>query len=184
MSILQFSLFFAAILVAYVLLHLRLMRFERYAQELAGLRAALERMPRGGGGGESVDRSVDFGGVEAGLQQLHDDLVALREATQQLDKNLRAAVREPVAAPRWIAEAGAGEATAGERIQAAIEARLLALGYRDLRILDDLGDTRLDGSYEVRVEAVRGHMPAKGMVVVRNGGVVDAALQTVAQSFP
>ena len=53
MTPLQFSLFFAAILVAYFLVHLRLIRFEAHLKEISGLRG---------------------GGVEQGEGEREDDL--------------------------------------------------------------------------------------------------------------
>ena len=41
MTTLQFSLFFAAILVAYLLVHLRLVRFEGHLKEIVALQAAM-----------------------------------------------------------------------------------------------------------------------------------------------
>ena len=77
-----------------------------------------------------------------------------------------------------------GEVGAGDRIRSAIEARLLSLGYGGLRILTDLSEADLDDELEVMVECEREHMPSKGTVVTRNGGIVDVRLSSASQSFP
>ncbi|MBK8976745.1 MAG: hypothetical protein IPM29_12570 [Planctomycetes bacterium] len=195
MTTLQFSLFFAAMLVAYVLLHLRLTRLEAQRRDAQRERlAAVGRLEqRLQSIHEVVERSSSAGlekllGQVAG--ELHEDLAELRQGARAVEQALAAQAASARSAPP--AESGpavrmprsAEPSTAGERVQAAIEARLLALGYGDLRILGDLSEVRLDESYEVRVECTRQHMPCKGTVTIRNGGVADVALQTAAQSFP
>ena len=44
MTPLQFTLFFVALLVGYVLVHLRLVRFEEHLQKLAGIRGLDDRL--------------------------------------------------------------------------------------------------------------------------------------------
>jgi len=70
------------------------------------------------------------------------------------------------------------------RISAIVESRLLQLGYTRLKLLTDLSEASPDKDVEVQVECERGHMPAKGRVLVRNGAVYDVAMQTVATTFP
>ena len=71
-----------------------------------------------------------------------------------------------------------------DRIRALVEARLLQLGYGNLRMLTELHEMLLDGDVEVQVECERRHMPYKGRVLVRNGAVRDVAMQSAATSFP
>ena len=66
----------------------------------------------------------------------------------------------------------------------ALKARLLQLGYRNLRLLGDLSGAEFSDEVEVQVEAERNGMPVKGRVIARNGSVSDVHIQTVAQSFP
>jgi hypothetical protein len=184
MSTLQFSLFFASLLVGYLLIHLRLVRFESYLKEMAGLKTLNDRLK---GVAESVER-VRIDRIEGQLGQLHDDLVGLLDQLGRLERTLhqdlaQAVLPAPAAVPAAEPQA-AGAASAGERIRAEVAARLLQLGYRELRILSDLSAVRLEDRVEVKVEATRQHMPVKGSVTVRNGGVVDVGLQTAAQSFP
>ena len=87
MSDLQFALFFAALLVGYVLVHLRMVRFEAYLQNLVGIRTLDERL-------RSLDEcvkqlaersgSANLERVSAQLERLHDDLEDLREATGEV----------------------------------------------------------------------------------------------------
>ena len=65
-----------------------------------------------------------------------------------------------------------------------VEARLLSLGYSDLRILTDLSDSSLDTETTVHVECTKQNMVAKGKVITRNGSIVDVDLTSVAQVFP
>lgn len=188
MSELQFSLFLAALVVGYLLVHLRLVRFERYLRELERLRELDARL-------EKVVAAVErqkFEGVEPtlarvreDLSRIHADIAGLRSGFEATIEGLAAverAVREE--AGRAAVAAGGAEHSAGARIRAAVEARLFDLGYRDLCVLTDLSAAQGDERTEVRVEATRKSMPVKGTVAVRNGAVVDVSLQSVAKSFP
>ena len=171
----QFALFFSAILIAYVLMHIRLTRFEKYLQEIAGLKLLNERLK----GVSDVLERVRLDHVEDLLGQLHDDLVAIREGQERLDRGLGRVQQQ--AAPMPAPER---ESSAADRIRAAIESRLLSLGYSDLRVLTDLTDATLDAEIAVRVECSRQNMVAKGKVVTRNGAIVDVDLSSVAPVFP
>ena len=182
MDPLQFSLFFAALLIGYLLLHVRVARFEQHLEKLVLLRSVDDRLRQLDDRmqllGQSVDR-IRVERVEAQLERLHDDLQELREVTGNLPPAVIQAAA-PVAPPVGDAPAEAPAA----RIVAAIENRLMQLGYRDVQILSDL--QRLDPAVdaELQVECWRGGMPSKGRVLVRNGAVRDVAVQTVTQMFP
>jgi hypothetical protein len=181
MDVLQFSLFFAALLVAYVLVHLRLARFEEHMQKLAGIRALDDRLRVLV---ETVEK-MRFDRVETHLERLHEDLQDLREATTEVQD---AVVRIPrptvVAVDPETAAAMPRQESDGARILALVETRLLQLGYGNIQVLTDLANARADGDVEVSVECDRGGMPTKGRVQLRNGAVRDVALQSVAQMFP
>src|SRR5690349_475803 len=87
MDALQFTLFFVALLVGYVLVHLRLVRFEEHLQKLAGIRGLDDRLraldDRLAQLGESFEK-VRLERVEGQLQRLHEDLEMLREATAEM----------------------------------------------------------------------------------------------------
>ncbi len=172
MTNLQFALFFAAILIAYVLMHIRLSRFEKYLQEIAGLKLLNERLK----GVSDVLERVRLDHVEDLLGQLHDDLVSIREGQDRLDRGLGRAQQSAPAAEL--------PSSAADRIRDAVESRLLSLGYSDLRLLTDLSDATLDAETVVRVECARQNMVSKGKVVTRNGAIVDVELQPVAPVFP
>ena len=61
MSALQFTLFFVALLVGYVLVHLRLVRFEEHLRKLAGIRGLDERLAQ-------ADRVLVMGAEGRGLR--------------------------------------------------------------------------------------------------------------------
>lgn len=181
----QFSLFFAALLIGYALVHVRVARFEEHLRGLAGLRAIDQRLAAlaaslPAADGKQIER------LEALLQRLHEDLEDLREATLRTGEQIgEAIVRIPQPVVTAAAEpVVASPASAGERIRAVVESRLLQLGYSGLRILSDLHQAGLDGDVEVQVECERRHMPQKGRVLLRNGAVRDVSLQTVATTFP
>lgn len=183
----QFSLFFAALLVGYVLVHLRVARFEQHLRALGTLRSIDDRLQELAaalpeGGDERLQR------IEALLGQLHEDLEDLRETTAGVGEAV-VHIPQPVsvqAAAGAAAEAGAAlvPASTAERIRAVVETRLLQLGYSQLTLLTDLGSASWDQDTEVQVECERGHMPVKGRVLVRNGSVRDVAMQSVARTFP
>ena len=172
MDLLQFSLFFAALLVGYVLIHLRMVRFELYLKEMAGIRTLNQRLESLA---EALSR-VRLDRVEQLLQQLHEDVRAVQRATSAVEESL---VRQPAPLPAVLAPAsGAG------RVQAVVETRLFQLGYSGLRLLTDLTALPAEGDVEIMVECERGGMPCKGRVTVRNGAVRDVQIQTAAQTFP
>lgn len=182
MDPLQFSLFFAALLIGYLLLHVRVARFEQHLEKLVLLRSVDDRLRQLDDRvqllGQSVDR-IRVERVEAQLERLHEDLQDLREVAANLPP---AVIQAPAPVAPSLGDAPA-EAPAA-RIVAAVENRLMQLGYRDVQILSDV--QRLDPAVdaELQVECWRGGMPSKGRVLVRNGSVRDVAVQTVTQMFP
>ena len=192
MSDLQFTLFFAALLLGYVLVHLRMIRFEEHLQKLSGLRNIEDRI-------RSLDvhveqmaelsGNVSLERVTKQLERLHEDLEDLREATSEVRS---AMVHIPM--PDVVSVGGdtgslsdvaaVRAESAGTRIVALIETALLQLGYRKLKLLGDLSDVQFGDEVEVQVEVERNGMPFKGRVVMRNGSVHDVNVQSVAQSFP
>lgn len=173
MNALQFSLFFAALLVAYLLVHVRLVRFETYLREVSALKVVNERLK---GVSDSMTR-VNLEPVEDRLDMIHAELRGLAEMAAKLE-HTASRVRE-VSTP----EVTASE-PAGERIRGVVETRLLALGYRNLRLLTDISAATMSDEIEIVVEAERNQMPCKGRVLTVNGEVRDVYLQSVAQSFP
>lgn len=192
MSGLQFTLFFAALLVGYVLVHLRMIRFEEHLQKLSSLRniedricsldAHVEQMAQ-------VSGNVNLERVTKQLERLHEDLEDLREATSEV-RSAIVHIPMPEVIPAGgesgtLSEMAAVRAeSAGTRIVGLIETALLQLGYRKLRLLGDLSDVQFGDEIEVQVEVERNGMPFKGRVVMRNGSVHDVNVQSVAQSFP
>ncbi|MFY9344425.1 MAG: hypothetical protein WAT39_18170 [Planctomycetota bacterium] len=186
MDALQFTLFFVALVLGYVLVHLRMVRCERHLQQLAGirnledqLRALDERLAKLAAAFDQqrLER------IEHGVDRLHDDLEDLREATA----DVRAAV---VQIPPPIAITGAGTPAEpvvvppARRLLDLVEGRLLQLGYHEITVLSDLRAADVTSEIEVLVECWQGAMPAKGRVLVKNGSVRDVAVQTVATMFP
>lgn len=184
----QFALFFVALLVGYVLVHLRLVRFEEHLQKLAGIRGLDDRLRQLDDRlrllAESFDK-VRVDRLEGQLERLHDDLEDLREATVEVQQ---AVVQIPTpSVPPVVVASSAAEvpvASPASRIVELVESRLLQIGYHDIQLLSDLGSADLARDIEVQVECWKGGMPVKGRVLVRNGAVRDVALQTVATMFP
>ncbi|MFK7741191.1 MAG: hypothetical protein AB8H80_12805 [Planctomycetota bacterium] len=206
----QFSLFFVALLIGYVLVHLRLVRFEEHLQKLAGIRSLDERLSSLDDRLQKLAGKVGTAGIDrisAQLERLHEDLEDLREATGEVR---HAVVQIPAMPPAVGAVGGA----AGElfddrngdrhadvprssaasqahryeppatRIVALIETRLLQLGYRNLQLLGDMQGVEMTDEIEVGVEADKNGMPCKGRVMVRNGSIYDVHMQSVVQAFP
>ena len=177
MTTTQFALFFAAILIAYVLVHMRLARFETYLREITGLKMLNERLK----GVSDVLERVRLDHVEDLLGQLHDDLLALREGQSRLEKGMGRARPSAAEADGPVLEP---VQSAGARIRALVESRLLSMGYSDLRLLTDLSGVSLESETVVRVECSKANMVSKGRVVTRNGAIVDVDLTPAAQVFP
>jgi hypothetical protein len=190
MDPLQFALFFAALLVGYALVHLRMIRFEGHLQKLTGIKDLDDRL-------RSIDdrvkqmaestAKVSLERVSAQLERLHEDLEDLREATTEVRQavvkipGMTAAAREKGGAG---APGNAGNESPATRIVALIETRLLQLGFRHIRLIGNLVGAQMADEIEVQVEAERNGMPYKGRVVMRNGSVHDVNVQSVAQAFP
>jgi hypothetical protein len=190
MDALQFTLFFIALLVGYVLLHLRLVRFEEHMQKLSGIRSIDDRLKGLDDRLRLVADAMEklrLDRVEARLDRLHEDLEDVREATIEVQ---RAVVQIPVqpGSPAQSEPAPSlmpvSREAATARLVAIVESRLLQLGYSRLNLLTDLSAARLDADLEVQVECERAGMPVKGRVLLRNGSVRDVSLQSVAQMFP
>ncbi len=184
MSVLQFSLFFIALLVGYVLVHLRLMKFEEHLQRLRGIESLDNRL-------EALAEALSklkFERVEQQLDRLHEDLEDLREATGTVRE---AIVQIPTPEPRVVAPVedvepalqSSPQSTAA-RVLALVETRLLQLGYRNIEVLSDLANATENGDADVLVECEDGGMAMKGRVQVRNFGIRDVAVQSVAPMFP
>jgi hypothetical protein len=187
----QFGVFFAALLLGYVLVHLRLVRCEEHLHKLAGIRALDDRLrlldERLAGIGETSGR-IRLDRVEALLERLHEDLEDLTEATA----SVRSAVVQipaptfelppPVAAAAPVPVVAAEPWSVG--VCAAVDTRLQQLGYSRVQILTELPGQDPGQDLELRVEAERQGMPSKGRVLMRNGRVLEVALQSVAAMFP
>ena len=174
MSTLQFGLFFAALLIGYVLVHIRLMRFEKYLREVSALKVVNERLQ----GVSDVLSRVDLNAVEERLEMLIGQLSELGQVGGRLEQLLE---RERDRAPSVPA---AIEAADGDRIRALVETRLLSLGYRHLRILTDLDSATMAEEIEVTVECEKNQTAYKGKVVTARGEIRDVNLQSVTQAFP
>ncbi len=177
MTTLQFSLFFSGLLVAYMLVHLRLSRFEGYLKEITGLKALNERLERVA---QSIER-VRLDRTEQALGVLHEDLLSLAEGQGRVERAVR---RVETAPGPTTAVAAVGDVAPAQRIRDAVSHRLLSMGYGNLRLLNDLGSASLDERTEVTVECERNHIGYKGKVVTRNGAVVDVQVQSVTPIFP
>lgn len=182
----QFSLFFAALLVGYVLIHLRIVRFEEHLRGLAVLRSIDERIA-------ALPQQLPTGDkerlhrIESQLQSLRDAIEDLRETGERIGASLGEAIVQIPQPPAQVvvdAAAAASSPSPAERTRALVEGRLLQLGFGNLRLLSDLSSLPLEGDVEVQVEAERRHMPYKGRVLLRNGSVRDVAMQSAATSFP
>lgn len=176
MDPLQFSLFFVALVVGYVLVHLRLLKFQEYLKEIAGIKILNERLK---GVVDGMER-VRLDRVEEQLQQLHEDLEGVSKGLARVERASRAGGGgggSTVIAP-------GAEPSAADRIRAAVEGRLLAMGFTNLRLLTDLSKANLDEEVEVLLECEKQGMRQKGRVRSRNGAVIGVDIQSVAIGFP
>jgi hypothetical protein len=183
-DVLQFGLFFVALVVGYVLVHLRLVRFEEHLQNLAGIRGLDDRLrqldDRLRQLAEAFER-VRLERVEDKLDRLHETLEDLREVAANAPP---AVVQIPAPLPPSEPAPAAAPGPSVASVVAMVENRLLQLGYHDVVVLSDLSHVDLVRELDLQVECWRGGMPVKGRVQLRNGSVRDVALQSVAQMFP
>ena len=176
MSNLQFALFFVALIIGYVLVHLRLAKFETYLREVSVLQKLNERLQ---GVAEAMDR-IKVDRLEEGLETLHCDAKELLDAAARIERNTVAAEQVIEAGP----VSGISGATAAERVLASVEERLFQLGFQKPRILTDLHNVALEDEVEVQVECERQMMPYKGKVKAKNGSILDVDVHSVVSMFP
>jgi hypothetical protein len=174
MTTLQFAVFFAALLIGYVLVHVRLVRFETYLREVSALKVVNERLK----GLSDVLTRVDLEPVEDRLDVIASELRNLAAIAQRFEQ-LGTRERDVV-----VHQSGPPAETPGERVRALVETRLLALGYRNLHILTDLSGATFADELEVSVECEKNQMARKGKVITCNGEIRDVHMQSVAQTFP
>jgi hypothetical protein len=178
---LQFSLFFVALLVGYLVIHIRLVRFEQYLREMVGLKTINERL----GALASALEKLKLDRLEQRLERLHEDFEDLREDLRQTAATLtEAVVHIPTPSAPAMTLTASAEVPASDRVRALVETRLVQLGYGNLRLLTDLAGVSLDGEVEVQVECEKNHMPCKGRVMLRGGSLRDVQMQPVVQAFP
>lgn len=175
MDTLQFSLFFAALFIGYLLVHLRLVKFEAYLREISGLKLLNERFQ----GVSDVLARINLDHVEDRLDMLQQELRSLVEIAQRLERSTSRARQhvEPVAS-------ASSTPSAAERIRALIETRLLSLGYGNLHIVSDLSEASYEDEFTSTVECDKNQMAYKGKVTTCNGEVRDVSLDSVSQAFP
>jgi hypothetical protein len=179
MDTFQFALFFVAILIGYILVHLRLAKFELYLKEISGVKRLDERLQ---GVVEAMER-IKVERLEEGLHQLHEDAREVIEAIKGVERKVATTANQQVEVITREGEALAA-ATAADRICAAIEERLFGLGYNKLHILTELAGVSLEDEVTVQVECERRMMPCKGSVTARNGRITDVDVHSVVRMFP
>ena len=202
MSLVQFSLFFAAVLIAYVLVHLRLARFESFLQRLvgphgsAGLPSLDERLRRLAEVLERRDSAVDRTDIERfenGIAGVHDELREVVEVLSRIERaaNVRREASALDAGASGVAGVGLGSVSSGDGqmshalvVRRAVEATLFAMGYRKLKILTDLEGDHEPGPLDVVVECEREGMPVKGRLQVHGDAVLDMDLRSLHSMFP
>ena len=173
------GLFLSGLLVGYLLLSVRLARFERHLAELSGLKVLGERV-------EQLAQQMDHlrpDRVETLLERIHEDLQRLQDTNEALGQTIQRAASQTVVTAEPAIVMSRPE-SAAERVRALVEVRMLHLGYSNLRILSDLTMATMEGDFEVQVEAERNQMPCKGRVALRNGSVRDVSMQSAATMFP
>ena len=172
----QFALFFAALLIGYLLVHMRLVKFERYLKEISVLRQLNERLS---GVADAMER-VRIDRLEEGLHTLHEDAQELAAATARIERSLGGMGQSDDATKSRPPAAQ----SVGERICGVVEQRLFQLGYQNPRILTDLQNVHLEDEVQVQVECERQMMPYKGKVTTRNGAILDLDVHSVVGMFP
>lgn len=177
MDYVQFSLFFAALLIGYVLIHLRLVKFEVYLKEIAGLKQLNERLK----GVADAMAQIRVDPLEEGLAQLHEDAGEILDGVRSLERRAAHPVDRVV---EVVTEQGPSKATIAERICSAIEERLFGIGYNKITILTDLTGVQIEDEISVQVECEKNMMPCKGTVVARNGAITEVDVHSVVKMFP
>lgn len=177
MSTLQFTLFFAGLLIGYVLVHLRLMKFEAYLKEISVLKLLNERLS---GVAEAMDR-IKVDNLEEGLQLLHEDAKELAANAVRIERSLSGLGGQGDEGNRTLTSSGQ---SAAEKVCAVVEERLFQLGYQKPRILTDLRHLHIEDEMEVLVECERQMMPYKGKIKTKNGAILDVDVHSVVSMFP
>ena len=108
MSPLQFTLFFVALLLGYVLVHVRMARFEEHLQKLAGIQTLDERLQAIEQRIQTLTESADRDGiarVTRQLDQLHEEEAHFRVVLLLIHHFLDDELAGPLAQPRILVSA-------------------------------------------------------------------------------
>ncbi len=131
------------------------------AQDVVDELAALRKVAR--------PLDIDLGELESRLVDLCDSNVRLESRISEL---------------RDLFSAGGGQ---GELrsvgLQDVIEQRLYAKGFQSVALLADIADME-HGEHTIPVEVMKGNVPYKGNIVVRDGRVVSENLSPIYKAFP
>jgi len=128
-------------------------------------------------------------------QELLDELVALRKAVRpmdfdmgaledKLDELVQSNVRVEERLLQLSDRISAGrEELRSLGLQDIIEQRLYTKGFHSIHVLADVSDME-SGEHKINVEVMKGNVPYKGSVTVRDGRVVAERLKPIYEAFP
>lgn len=148
---------------------------------LRAIEGRLERLDRLDDLQRGVARFLEERG-ELDLKRVEHALYDIRDAHKRLEDRLLAVIEQ---------RGGAGSAAlmsapTGSSLAERVVTRLLALGYERVQLVSNEGDLArmaAEGG-EVLVEARRDGAPCKGRVRVKQGAIVDVAIQSAYSAFP
>jgi len=114
--------------------------------------------------------ALSFAGIEENVE-------GVREHSRRMDATLEQSLRQLVEMNSRFGE------RRSQAVRDLIERKFFSQGYETVVVLSDL-DGDLEEPISVRVEAVRGGISYKGMVVIQNDTVVEANLMPSYDVFP
>jgi hypothetical protein len=173
MDMLQFALFFAAVVIGFLLVFMRTAKTLTLLQELVRLRAVEDRL-------KTIEQVVQTLRSQLPIAAVQESLEALRAIRDRIGQLGEVAVSKVVEIP-VPAEAAARPV---ETVRALVENRLFGMGYHRVHILSDLPERHSPDEFSVLVECQRDEVAFKGHLVVKNGAVLDVQLSSVLQMFP
>jgi len=174
MDMFQFALFFAAVVIGFVLVFLRTARTAPLLEELGRLRSVDDRL-------KAIEASLLALRGQLNTTVLQDALEVLRGIHERLGQ-----LGETAAAPKVveIPVPVRTEARAVDSVRTLVENRLFGMGYRQVKILSDLPEQAGPEELQVLVECQRDDVACKGHLLLKNGAVLDVRLHSVLQMFP
>lgn len=184
---LHFVLLSVAVVICYILIHLRLARLDVHLRDLEGLNGIDDRLAsideQLSGLEQTADKATQVRMWER-LKRLNRELVDLREVTEQIRNQTNGLPEMRVIHEKYtkLPRALDPSQPAASQVIKLIELRLAELGYSKVDITGDLSNAGLSDEIQVNVRATHSGEPCIGYVVMRGSEMEELEMRRVAMT--